>query len=296
MSNSDIIQRFILENANVRGEIVHLSQSYQDIIKQHNYPPAIRSMLGQALVAASLLNSIIKSKGRLTVQFQGKEPLKLLLAQVNHKFELRGLVQYQKDLSQDELDTALKNGTLAIIINPDTSTSPYQGIVAWQGDSFAKSIEGYFRDSEQLPTRLWFAVNETSAAGLLLQVMPSEGAKKTTPVIGDHEWEHIQYLTETITSKELLDCDNQTLLYRLYSQEEVRVFEPIPITFGCTCSNERGEQAILMLGEEEADKELKDKQKIVVTCEFCNKEYIFDRVDVATIFKKGDSSSSTKVH
>lgn len=295
MNNNDTIQRFIFENANVRGEIVHLTSSYQTIIEQHHYPRSIRHILGQILVAASLLNSIIKTKGRLTVQFQGKDALKLLIAQCNHKFELRGLAQYQKELSEEELLLALKEGTLAIIIHPDKTTSPYQGIVAWKGDSFARSIEGYFKDSEQLPTRLWVAVTDTVASGLLLQSMPKEGLKKNQPIEENKDWDHIQCLTETITDKELIELDNPILLHRLYSEEQVRVFEPIPITFRCTCSLLRCEQAILMLGEEEAEKELKDKQKIVVTCEFCGKAYDFDRVDVANIFKKGDSSS-TRMH
>lgn len=296
MNNNDSIQRFIFENADVRGELVHLTNSFQSIMDQHNYPPSIRKILGEVLVVVSLLSAIIKFKGRLTVQFQGKSPLKLLLGQCNNQFELRGLAQWDGDLSEEDIMLAVKTGTLAIMIFPDNSTKPYQGIVSWQGDSLAQSIEGYFKDSEQLPTRVWLAVNDTTATGLLLQPLPKEGARKTTPVPGDHDWEHIVYLTDTITPNELLFLDNQTLLHRLYSQEEVRVFPPEPVVFRCTCSIARSENVIRMLGQEEAESELKEKQQIIVTCEFCNKEYAFDRVDVANIFKKGDQNSSTQVH
>lgn len=292
MNNKDIIQRFLFDNANVRGEVVRLTDSYQTIVSQHSYPESIKHLLGQILAVVSLLSATIKFKGRLTVQFQGKDPLKLLLAQCNNDFQLRALAQWQGNLSEEEVLTALKSGTLAIIINPDSSVNRYQGIVAWQGDSLTQSIEGYFQNSEQLPTRIWLAVNETTAAGLLLQRLPDEGSRKTKPVIGDNDWEHIVHLSETITADELLHLNNQTILHRLYSQEEVRVFEPVPIIFKCTCSLARSENAILMLGKEEAEQELKDKQKIVVTCEFCNKEYTFDRVDVANIFKKNDQSSN----
>lgn len=292
MNNKDIIQRFIFENANVRGEIVRLNESFQTIVKQHTYPDAIRKLLGEMLVTSGLLTAIIKTQGRLTVQFQGKEPLKLMLAQCSNDFKLRGLAQWQGDLSEEELLIALKKGTLAIIIDPETTTSRYQGLVSWQGDSLTESIEGYFRDSEQLPTRLWLAINDTDAVGFLLQTLPAEGAKKTQPVIADNDWEHIVCLTETITSEELLTLDNYTLLHRLYSQEEVRVFEPTPVVFGCTCSMQRGEHAIVMLGQAEAEEELKDKQLIVVTCEFCNSEYKFDHVDVARIFKENNNGSS----
>ncbi|MHB1948982.1 MAG: Hsp33 family molecular chaperone HslO [Gammaproteobacteria bacterium] len=286
MNNKDLIQRFLIENANVRGELVRLTTSYQTIIGQHPYPAPLQKLLGELLTISALLSAIIKFNGRLTVQFRGKDPLKLLLAQCNNAFELRALAQWQGELSEQDLLAALKEGTLAIIINPDNTTTRYQGIVAWEGDSLAHSIEGYFKNSEQLPTRLWLAVNETTAAGLLLQPLPGENTLKSKPIVGDDAWGHIETLTETLTPDELLNLDNQTILHRLYNQEEVRLFAPEPVSFKCTCSIERGENAVLMLGEEEAEQELKDKQKIVVTCEFCNKEYAFDRVDVANIFKK----------
>lgn len=291
MNKKDIIQRFIIENANVRGEIVNLTDCYQTIIGQHGYPNIIKKLLGETLVAACLMSAIIKFKGRLTVQFQGKDPLKLMLAQCTNDFGLRGLVQSQLDSSEEELMSALRQGILGIIISQDNSTARYQGIVSWQGDSLAKSLEGYFKDSEQLPTRLWIAVNETTAVGLLLQPMPTQSTLKSHPITPDQEWEHILHLSNTLTSEELLVLDHSTLLHRLFSQEQVRVFLPEPVHFICTCSLQRSEQAIFMLGEKEAEAELMDKQKIVVTCEFCAKEYVFDRVDVAEIFKKGEGSN-----
>jgi molecular chaperone Hsp33 len=181
---------------------------------------------------------------------------------------------------------------LAIIISPDTVVTPHQGIVEWQGESFSQSVEVYFRDSEQLPTRLWLAINDTTAVGLLLQMMPKKGEQKSKCIEGDDDWERMIHLTKTITPEELLLLDNQTILYRLYSQEKIEVFPSMPVTFGCTCSIERGENSILMLGQEEIEQELEDKKKIVVICEFCNKEYVFDRVDIAYLFKKIDGFSA----
>jgi len=293
MNDQDILQRFLFENAPVRGELVHLNASYQTIIQQHPYPPLIRQLLGEALAVACLLSAIIKVEGRLTVQFRGKGKLKLLLAQCDHQSNLRGIVQCESGLTQDELFEAQQQGVLAIMIDPDVPNAKrYQGIVAWHGTSLTQAIEGYFMQSEQLPTRLWLAVNETSAAGLLLQVVPKE-----KPELFRNDWEHLLLLTETLTPQELLQLDHATLLYRLYSQEDVRLFAQTPIRFCCTCSVQRSENAILVLGQEEAEQELKNKQKIVVTCEFCNKEYDFDRVDVMAIFKKGGrASGSAQVH
>lgn len=293
MNDKDLIQRFIFDNAPVRGEILHLNDSYKTIMQQHNYPPIIQKFLGEALVAATLLNAIIKFKGRLTVQFRGNGKLKLLMAQCNQQFQLRGLAQWNGDLSETEIWDALNQGVLAIMMDPETPGGKrYQGVVAWKGDSLAETLEGYFYQSEQLPTRLWLSVDEKCAAGMLLQVMPKE-----KPELYQDDWERLIILTNTIKAPELLQLDNHVLLHRLYSEDEVRVFEKVPVEFCCNCSIERGENAISILGQAEAEQELKAKQEIVVTCEFCNKEYVFDSVDVACIFKKGDKPpSSTQIH
>lgn len=291
MNDKDLLQRFLFENAPVRGELVHLNATYQTIIQQHAYPPLIRRLLGEALAIVCLLSALIKKEGRLTIQFQGKGKLKLLLAQCDHEFNIRGIVQYEEDISPQELLAAQQQGTLAIMVDPDkSSTARYQGIVAWQGESLTQAIEGYFMQSEQLLTRLWLAVDDTSAAGLLLQVLPKEQSE-----LSSDDWERLTMLTNTLQPEELLQLDNMTFLHRLYSEDDVRVFEAMPVAFRCTCSVKRCENAILILGKKEAEQELENKQSINVTCEFCNKEYHFDRVDVAAIFKSG-GHSSTQMH
>jgi molecular chaperone Hsp33 len=299
MKNQDKLQRFLFENISVRGEIVHLEDTFQQIILQHEYPPLIKRILGEALVLVSLLTGIIKFSGRLTLQFQNKSGLKLLLAQSNQDFHLRALAQWDGELDEDELLADLKQGILMIMMDPDSSTQRYQGIVAWRGNSLVESIEGYFQDSEQLLTRIWLAVDETKAAGMLLQVMPPQESKErdVDATTLEHDWEHLVHLTNTITSKELLELDTKTLLHRLFVEEDIRMFEPSDVIFKCTCSAQRGENAILLLGEADAEEELQEKQVIVVKCDFCSKEFIFDRVDVANIFHKGGTPpSSTQIH
>ncbi|MEO8400804.1 MAG: Hsp33 family molecular chaperone HslO [Gammaproteobacteria bacterium] len=296
MNNKDKLQRFIFENASVRGEIVNLAESYQTIMQQHHYPKVIQQILGEMLTVASLLSASIKFKGRVTVQFQGKGKLKFLLAQCNHDLDIRGLAQYKESLDATELMNELKQGLLAIIMDPEVENGQrYQGLVEWHGNSLAESMEGYFKNSEQIPTRLWLAVDEKSAAGLLIQKLPRESArlKKSTE---EQDWEHISILSDTVTAKELLDIDHVTLLRRLYAEDDVRVLESKPVHFRCTCSVTRSENALRLLGQDEVEQELHEKQKIIVTCEFCNKEFEFDRVDVTRIFKQGNKGSSTQVH
>lgn len=297
MNDKDTLQRFIFENASVRGELVHLEESYQMIMQQHRYPPEIQAILGQMLAVASLLSASIKFKGRITVQFQGKGKLKLLLAQSNHHLGVRGLAQWRETLNEQELLAELKQGLIAIIMDPDAldSHQRYQGIVAWEGDSLAESIEVYFKNSEQVPTRLWLAVSEKKVAGLLIQVMPRESSRQGKET-EELNWEHLSCLSATITEKELLTLNNATLLHRLYVEEDVRLFPAQPIHFYCTCSVTRSENAIRLLTQEEVEQELHEKQQIVVTCEFCSKEFLFDRVDIARIFKKGNPDSSTQLH
>ena len=181
---------------------------------------------------------------------------------------------------------SFNDGVLVIMLDGGMSKGQYQGIVAWQGN-LVESIEGYFRDSEQLATRLWFAVNDKSAAGYLLQVVPNAGAADVyldNEMIAPH-WEHITKITATkLYPIDLLRIDCESILRMLYPEEEIRLFPSVDVQFGCTCSRKRGADAILILGKEEAESELKDKQSIVVTCDFCNEEYIFDRIDVAKIF------------
>lgn len=299
MNNKDKLQRFLFENASIRGELVHLDTSYDTIASQHGYPPVIKKLLGEALVLVSLLSAIVKFTGKVTIQFQSKSRLKLLLVQSTQELHLRGLAQWAGELDEIDLLEDLKKGVLIIMMDPEDSANRYQGIVAWEGNSLARSVEGYFRNSEQLLTRIWIAVDETRAAGLLLQAMPESEAQQTesTTTTVAQDWEHLIHLTETVTPEELLNLDNETLLYRLYSQEEVRFFEPSPVIFQCSCSAKRSENAILILGRDEADEELQEKQAIVVICDFCNKEYIFDRVDVENIFRHGDNPSDpTKLH
>lgn len=298
MTDRDLLQRFIFENAPIRGEFIRLERCYQTIINQHQYPPSVRQLLGEALCVAGLLSAIIKFNGRLTVQFRGKGKLKLLLAQCDNHFHLRGLAKWDGDLSYEDLMEAFNHGILVIMLDPGHIKGRYQGIVSWRGNSLAESIEGYFRESEQLPTRIWLAVNNVAAAGFLLQAIPA--ADKTNlnieREINDPRWEYIINETEKLYSDDMLEKDYHALLNQLYADEELRVFPPVPVTFLCTCSRKRGEDAILLLGREEAEKELKNKQTIVVTCDFCNKEYVFDPIDIAKIFEDRERPPNTHLH
>ncbi len=291
MTKRDSLQRFIFENVPLRGEFVHLQESLQAIVSQHPYPEPVRKLLAEALCVAALLSAIIKFEGRLSVQFRGEGNLKLLLAQCNSDYQLRGLAKHDPGIiSYDDLMTSFHEGVLAIMLDSGTKRRSYEGIVSWQGNSLAESIEGYFRDSEQLSTRIWLASDQHAAAGFLLQEMPGED--------GIEQMDKHRVIASThIEEHELLGSSVESLLKRHYPHQDVRIFNAANVSFKCTCSRKSGEDAISVLGRDEAEAELKDKQTVVVTCDFCNGEYVFDRVDVANIFESKDKyPPNTNLH
>lgn len=295
----DLLQRFIFENEPVRGEYVKLEHSLQTILKQHDYPPAIQRILGEGLCAAALLSAIIKFEGRLTLQFRGKGKLRLLLAQCDDQYHIRGLAKYDNDITYEELIESFQDGILMIMLDSGVKGQRYQGVVEWQGNSLAESIQGYFRSSEQLATKIWLSGNDKFAQGYLLQVIPiaDKAARGIENEILNPSWQRIVNQTESADLDNILTRSYPELLTLLYPEETIRVFDPADVDFHCGCTRKRGEDAISLLGREEAEEELRDKQSIVVTCDFCNKEYVFDRVDVEAIFKKyGQPPSDTNLH
>lgn len=286
MTESDILHRFIFENEPVRGEFVRLTDSLQTILNQHQYPPLIRRLLSEALCAATLLAAVIKFDGRLTLQFRGKGKIKLLLAQCNHQMAIRGLVKFDADLTEADIQAALQEGVLAIMLDGGSKETQYQGIVPWVGHSLTESIEGYFKQSEQLPTKLWMTVGQDCASGFMLQVVPIN-EKNATGIVNEIIAPSFMRIVKMTTALENMDWSTETytnLLQQLYPDETLRVFNPSGIHFACTCSRKRSEDAIGLLGKEEAEAEIKDKNAIEVTCDFCSKTYHFDRIEVAQIF------------
>lgn len=275
--NKDSLQRFIFDTAPVRGEFIHLENSFQEIAAQHSYPEPLRQLLGEALCVAGLLRATLKFDGRLSVQFNGEGKLRFLLVQCDQEFNLRGLAKWDGELSQDELMQSLKDGTIAITLD-SSPANRYQGIVNFRDNSLAKSIEGYFELSEQLPTKIYLGVNENSAVGLLLQVLPDKNPD-------ENAWQRISTQADDLTESELLDNHYEDLLNQRFPEDEIRIFPHADMSFKCTCSSKRGEEAILILGRDDAEAELNENQTLVVTCDFCNQQYVYTRNEVTYIFE-----------
>jgi molecular chaperone Hsp33 len=277
MSEYDSFQRFLFEDLGIRGELVRLDASWQAVRERRAYPPTVEAQLGQALAAALLLSATIKFQGSLILQAQSSGPLQTLVAQATHRRTIRGLAHWRGDVAGHTLDEIYGDGRLVLTIQNEGAAEPYQGIVALEGANLAEAIQTYFSRSEQLATRLWLAADGQRAAGLFIQELPSQ---QRDP----EDWERIAFLAETVTDSELLHLPSEQLLYRLFNEETVRLFEPESVAFRCGCSRERIEGVLLAMGRAEMESIVHEQGSVDVDCDFCNRHYRFDSIDVGALF------------
>lgn len=278
MKDRDSLHRFLFENLAVRGEIAHLDAAWQAILERRDYPAPVRRLLGEALVAAALLSATIKFDGLLTLQIQGKGPLRLLLVQCTSERTLRGLAHWEGEVDEAPLPVLCgEDGILLMTIDPGFGQESYQSAIALSGVSLAAVLEDYFGRSEQLPTHFQLAADEHQAAGLLLQRLPET-------VSDPDAWNRIEHLGATLTEPELLGLDVLSLLRCLFHEEDVRLFEGEPLSFRCTCSRERTASVLRSLGQEEVRDILSEQGRVSVKCEFCGMDYEFDPVDAEGLF------------
>lgn len=279
--DSDRLFRFVFENTEVRGELVHLDASWRAVLERAHYPEPVRDLLGQAMAAATLLSATIKIDGSLHLQLQGDGPVSLLLVEVTAKRTLRGLARWSGEVPAGSLLAQVGNARLALTIDRGRGGERYQGLVPVEQDTLAATLEAYFEHSEQLATRLWLAANAQRACGMLLQRLPG-----TCP--DDENWNRDVFLGETITDLELLQLSALEVLRRLFHEEDLRLFEPEPVSFRCSCSRGRIELMLRGLGYDEVRDIVEEQGKVNVNCEFCSQAYDFDAVDVEQLFAAAD--------
>ncbi len=286
----DILERFLFEEAPVRGELVQLDNTIAEVLSRHPYPVPLARLIGELMAAAALLTATIKLQGALVMQLHGTGDVKLIVVECSSDMTLRAMARWDGDVADVSLAELLGEGKFFITLDPEDGET-YQGVVGFEpGQSVAEIIEHYMLRSEQLETRLWLACGGEHAAGLLLQKMPEAAGEADA-------WARIQHLAATVTDDELLSLDSQEMLYRLFNEETVRMFEPAVPTFACSCSRERVGSMLRMIGREEIDSVLAERGKVEVGCEFCNARYEFDQVDVVQVFSgHGLQDAGPQVH
>lgn len=282
---NDFLQRFTLEQAPIRGQIVRLNSSLREAIAQQEYSEATEALLHQFFVAAALLSSTIKFDGQLSLQAKSEGHISLIMAECTHDGQFRGIAQETHNRANDiEFHELLHRGTLAITITP-TNGQRYQGIVPLEGANLGECLAAYFEQSEQLKSWFKFADHEQGTAAMMLQVLPATA-------LNEDDWETATTLAETASAEELNNSDSEQLLFQLFHSLGVRAFDPTPLQFNCSCSEQRGLAAIKALGAEEANQLLAERGEISIDCEFCGAQYCYGEVELKQLFASGGASST----
>ncbi len=284
---SDLLQRFVFENTDIRGHVVQLDQAYVDLLGQHHYAPGVARLLGEFMAAAALLGTTLKFEGVLTLQARSERQVPLMMVEVTSDCALRGIARGAEQATAADFDALIGGGTLAITIDPEQGAR-YQGVAPLEHDSLAACLGNFFAQSEQLPSRFWLASDGKRAAGFMLQALPAQ--RVTDPEQRELQWQHLVQLADTLSDDELLGLPVETLLHRLYHQEEVRLFPAQAMRFQCSCSRERSGRALVSLGRQEAENIIDELGDVRVQCEFCGGEYRFVRADLDALFPRGSSS------
>jgi molecular chaperone Hsp33 len=289
----DVLHRFLLERAGVRGALVRLGPAWREVAGRAGYPAPLRALLGEALAASALLTGNIKFEGALSIELKSAGAPHLLFAECTDQGRLRGLARWNGEVADPlRLDT-LAQAVMAITIGHAERGQRYQGLVDLRHAELAGALEGYFHQSEQLPAKIVLAADGGHAAGLILQKLPGEGGHDAAEEDAD-AWPRIEHLTATLGAAELLATPPEQLLYRLYHEESVRLFEPRPLAFGCSCSRERVEAMLRSLGRDEVEAALAARDgEIEVICEFCAQRYTFDRIDAEHLLGGGSAAAPT---
>jgi molecular chaperone Hsp33 len=272
MQDQDLLHRFVFENTPIRGNIVHLDETFNTALRHQHCPPVLRKALGELMVASVMLAATLKMQGALILQVQGKGPLSLLVVECNGTLSLRATAKWSGELEGNFIDL-VGEGRFFITLDPKDGRQAYQGIVPLEGDTISEILQNYMQRSEQIDTRIWLACDGKTAGGMLIQKLPDQ------PEQDSDAWQRAGILAETVEPEELLGLSSETLLRRLFHEEDLRLFEPQPIQFRCTCSRQSVGNMLKMLGEEEVHGILEERGNIEIICNFCNTDYVFDKVD-----------------
>jgi molecular chaperone Hsp33 len=295
VSATDLVRRFVLERHPIRGHAVRLSQSWLNLREHQDYPPAVQQLLGEAASAVILLAATLKFDGVLTLQMQGKGLVNLLVAQCTHDFKVRAMARHDPIGGEAGFRSLAGEGQIVVTVEAADRASSYQGVVPIAGNSLAESLEAYFLQSEQLPTRVLLAASPGVVAGMLVQRIPGDGGTQAQldEAALASAWQKADAAMSGLSRGQLLEDDVEQRLVDMFGVDEVRVFSGHEVKFECRCSRERVANVLRSLGVDEVRSVIAEQGACTVTCEFCQKPYKFDAIDVEQLFASGPRGSST---
>jgi molecular chaperone Hsp33 len=230
----------------------------------------------------------------------------LMLAQCSSELGVRAVARYRESVEERDLALLSGEGNLSVTLENEDLTQRYQGVVPLSGARLAECLQGYFENSEQLPTRLWLHATEKGVSGMLLQRLPADsldqregasaGVIKPDAAEIEDAWHRVQLLGDTLKPEELEALSDKTILRRLFAEDDLRLFEPAPVFFRCRCSRERVVTMLRALGAEEIRSLIAERGKVEVHCDFCNRAYEFDAVDAEHLLSTAASDGSDVRH
>jgi len=292
--STDFRQRFVFDELDARGCIVHLGKTCEAIQTTHHYPANLAKVLNQFALAAALLRDSIKIEGSLTIQLRTQGAIKLIMADCMSDRRIRAIAEYESDrlapndaIHLDQLDNS---AVLAITITPDDGER-YQSIVPIENATLAQCLADYFDRSEQLPSDFAFYADEESALGISLHALPAQ--KIIDKSDSEQNFERLKMLLKTLTPEEALSLSSADILTRLFHQESCRLFDSHGVEFGCVCSESKSLNAIRSLGQQEvteliAEQRLEGNEQLVVDCHFCFQRYEFGFQELESLFDESN--------
>ena len=272
------VQRFLFDDLDIRGAVVHLGSVWKQLLANRNYPAQVVELLGQMSITTLLLADNLKQPGRLTIQLRGEGPVTLLVIDCDETLNLRCMAQHSDMIEAASLVDLLGKGQLMISLDMPSMREPHQSIVPIVGNNIAEIFEHYLAHSEQLASRFFLTASTSAAGGLFLQKMPSSEERDADG------WARIEALAGTVKPEELLDLTNESLLTRLFNQETVRLFDAQPVTHHVPENREKIGIMLLSLGRDEVYGALKERGAIIIRDDLSNHEYRFDKADIDELF------------
>ena len=281
----DRVRSFLFEQLDIRGAWVQLGGAWREMTAGRNYPEPVLELLGQLAGVTTLITANLKQAGRLTFQLRGDGDVSLLVMACDEQLRLRGMARTLKGinapsvLAAGSLPALLGGGALTLTLDTADMRQPYQSHVPLQGETLAAVFEHYLAQSEQAPTRLWLAASREVAAGLFLQALPGAAARDADG------WNRVQILADTVRADELLGLGAIKLIERLFPEEDVRVYDPRPVSYHCPYDPAKIHSMLRSVGRAECEAIIASHGEIRVHDDICNHEYVLDAAAVEALFK-----------
>ncbi len=273
------VQRFLLEDLDIRGAVVRLTDVWQAMQAGRAYPPAVARLLGEMSAVSAVIAGNLKQPGRLTFQVSSQGPVSLLVIDCAETLNLRGYAKAAGAPATGSLPELVGDGRLQLSLDIPGLDQPYQSLVPLEGDSIAAVFEHYLAQSEQQPARLWLACSADAAVALFVQKLPGADARDADG------WSRVQQLAHTVRDDELLGLDAADILRRLFAEENVRLFEARPVSHHWPADPEKVAGMLCALGEGEVRTILAEHGEVVVHDDLSNQTYRFDSSDIDALFR-----------